>query len=838
MKCYLLLLRLMLLLSLLLGWSWCGCGWVTGGGEEEEGEAAAAAALLWERRVLLEFKASLEDPDGILSGWDILRNTNHCSWKGIRCNPNSRVVSIHIPGGGGGAGGAPPPGNSPLPLLCSKPSLRFPSVEFGGGAMRRGCGIPASPKLSGELSPLVAKLAKLRVLSLPFHRLAGQVPPQIWDMDSLTVLNLQGNNFTGRLPVTFVGLERLRVLNLGFNALDGQIPGSFLSRCRSLEILNLSGNNLRGLIPDFFPAPKLRGVYLANNHLHGTVPAALGWDCRYLEHLDLSGNSLVGEIPPALGNCNNLRTLLLFSNRLKGSIPHQLGQLRRLQVLDVSTNFITGLIPPHLGNCSQLSVLVLSTLQEEERNSYQGSIPAEITALPNLSVLWAPGASLQGNLPANWGDCQRLEMLNLAHNGFSGSVEGVFDKCNKLYYLDLSSNRLSGDVDVLHNNLTSGQIATFSFSFCPIAPSLNSESFAGLLLHIYSRSGKIPCGWSHTVGASLDNLSGTFLLSRKMMNFSSSFGSPYLDTFRRVLLPASPSDPADGNGSMDVQPRGGNYSSETKTGNHGFNSIEIASIASASAIVSVLLALVVLFFYTRTWTPDARVQVIEPKDITTFIDIGVPLLYENIVQATGNFNASNCIGSGGFGATYKAEISPGSLLAIKRLAVGRFQGAQQFHAEIKALGRPSNILLDNEYNAYLSDFGLSRLLGTSETHATTGVAGTFGYVAPEYAMTCRVSEKADVYSYGVVLLELISDKKALDPSFCAHENGFNIVSWACMLLRRGRAKEVFTEGLWDSGPHDDLVEVLHLAVTCTVETLSTRPTMKQVVQRLKRIQPS
>lgn len=327
-----------------------------------------------------------------------------------------------------------------------------------------------------------------------------------------------------------------------------------------------------------------------------------------------------------------------------------------------------------------------------------------------------------------------------------------------------------------------------------------------------------------------------------------------------------------------------------------------------------MLALIVLFFYTRKWHPKSRVGGSIRKEVTVFTDIGVPLSFENVVRATGSFNASNCIGNGGFGATYKAEISPGVLVAIKRLSVGRFQGVQQFDAEIKTLGRlrhpnlvtligyhasetemfliynylpggnlekfiqerstravdwrilhkialdialalaylhdqcvprvlhrdvkPSNILLDEDFNAYLSDFGLARLLGTSETHATTGVAGTFGYVAPEYAMTCRVSDKADVYSYGVVLLELISDKKALDPSFSSYGNGFNIVAWACMLLRQGRAKEFFTAGLWDAGPHDDLVEVLHLAVVCTVETLSTRPTMKQVVRRLKQLQPA
>ena len=345
-----------------------------------------------------------------------------------------------------------------------------------------------------------------------------------------------------------------------------------------------------------------------------------------------------------------------------------------------------------------------------------------------------------------------------------------------------------------------------------------------------------------------------------------------------------------------------------------FSPIEIASITSASIIVFVLIALVLLYVSMKKFVCHTVLgQGSGKKEVVTCNNIGVQLTYENVVRATGSFNVQNCIGSGGFGATYKAEIVPGVVVAVKRLSVGRFQGVQQFAAEIRTLGRvqhpnlvtligyhvseaemfliynylpggnlekfiqdrtrrtvewsmlhkialdiaralaylhdecvprvlhrdikPSNILLDNNFNAYLSDFGLARLLGTSETHATTDVAGTFGYVAPEYAMTCRVSDKADVYSYGVVLLELISDKKALDPSFSSFGNGFNIVAWASMLLRQGQACDFFTAGLWESGPHDDLIEILHLAIMCTGESLSTRPSMKQVAQRLKRIQP-
>ncbi|KAL3624067.1 hypothetical protein CASFOL_032883 [Castilleja foliolosa] len=302
------------------------------------------------------------------------------------------------------------------------------------------------------------------------------------------------------------------------------------------------------------------------------------------------------------------------------------------------------------------------------------------------------------------------------------------------------------------------------------------------------------------------------------------------------------------------------------------------------------------------------------NEVIIFTDIGVPLTYENVIRATGSFHINNCTGKGGFGAIYKAEIAPGVIVAVKRLAAGRFLSVDQFNAEIKILGRvhhpnlvtligyhasenemflihnfisggnlerfirekstepsvdwrilhkialdisraltylhheciprvlhrdvkPSHILLDEHHNARLSGFGEARFLEASETGTTTSVAGTYGYVAPEYAMTCRVSDKADVYSYGVVLLELVSDKRALDPSFSSYGNGFNIVDWACMLLKEGRAKEFFAAGLWDAGSHDDLMEVLHLAVVCASNSLSIRPSMKQVVKRLELLQP-
>ncbi|MBA0843365.1 hypothetical protein Goarm_000562 [Gossypium armourianum] len=481
-------------------------------------------------------------------------------------------------------------------------------------------------------------------------------------------------------------------------------------------------------------------------------------------------------------------------------------------IVNVSNNRLSGHIPSRIGViCRSLKFLDVS------KNQIEGIVPQSFRDLKSLVLLDLSGNKLRGLVPKGLYQLKNLKHLSLGSNNLSGAIPSSFGQFRSLEVSELSSKSLA----VRSADMT-----------------INTEDS------------------QNEVASSLGN----------------------------------------------------------RTVNKSLGPIEIASIACASVIVSVLLVLAVLFFYTRKRVPKSRVQVSESREITAFVDIGVPLTYETIVQATGNFSAGKCIGIGGFGATYRAEIAPGISVAVKRLAVGRFQGIQQFHAEVKTLEtmrhpnlvtlvgyhasetdmfllynylpggnlenfirerstravdwkiihkialdiahalaylhdectpkvlhrdvKPSNILLDNDCNAYLSDFGLSRLLGTSETHATTGVAGTFGYVAPEYAMTCRVSEKADVYSYGIVLLELISDKKALDPSFSSQANGFNIVSWACMLLQQGQAKDVFTLRLRDAGPHHDLVELLHLAITCTVDSLSTRPTMRQVVRRLKRIQPS
>ncbi|KZV43371.1 hypothetical protein F511_21963 [Dorcoceras hygrometricum] len=764
----------------------------------------------------------------------------------------------------------------------------------------------------GAIPIEVTSLSSLRVVWAPRATLEGMLPLSWGSCDNLEMLNLAQNFYSGHVPEGFSSCKKLHFLDLSSNRLSGEILDKLPVPC--MTRFDISGNSLTGSIPRFngscTPVQSIYGEFqepydpsaayisyfgyrtqmetslpffedagtfpvihnFGSNNFTGLVQslpfASERFGKQTVYAFLAAGNKLAGSFPGGLfDKCDQVRGMIVnvSENSLSGQIPTDIGtRCKSLLLLDASVNQLMGGIPSSIGDLVSLDVLNLSW------NHLQGPIPSNLSQIKDIRGLSLAGNALNGSIPASFAQLHSLEVLDLSSNYLSGEIPQDFENLRNLKVLLLNNNKLSGQIPAKVANITN--LSTFNVSF--------------------------------------NNFSGPLPLNYNSTKCNCFLGNPFLQACPSFLL-ASPSTDQHGDPQNDATSPSSSPNETSERG--GFNAIEIASITSSAAIVSVLVALIVLFFYTRKWKPRSRVSGTARKEVITFTDIGVPLTFDIVVRATASFNASNCIGSGGFGATYKAEVAPGVLVAVKRLALGRFQGVQQFDAEIKTLGRlrhrnlvtligyhasetemfliynylpggnlekfiqerstravdwrvlhkialdiaralaylhdqcvprvlhrdvkPSNILLDEEHNAYLSDFGLARLLGTSETHATTGVAGTFGYVAPEYAMTCRVSDKADVYSYGVVLLELISDKKALDPSFSSYGNGFNIVAWACMLLRQGHAKEFFTAGLWDSSPHDDLVEVLHLAVVCTVDSLSSRPTMKQVVRRLKQLQP-
>ncbi|CAI9293002.1 unnamed protein product [Lactuca saligna] len=150
-----------------------------------------------------------------------------------------------------------------------------------------------------------------------------------------------------------------------------------------------------------------------------------------------------------------------------------------------------------------------------------------------------------------------------------------------------------------------------------------------------------------------------------------------------------------------------------------------------------------------------------------------------------------------------------------------------FHRDVK----PHNILLDENYRAVVSDFGLSRSISLSRTHLTTKIEGTFGYLDPEYFRSGQLTEKSDVYAFGVVLMELLTRRKVVSSTNC----GEGLVSHFQFLVKQNRVLEILDQQVLDEALMDDIFLVTMLVKTCMKKNVKERQNMKEVVMGLDKL---
>ncbi|KAH7428068.1 hypothetical protein KP509_10G074200 [Ceratopteris richardii] len=510
---------------------------------------------------------------------------------------------------------------------------------------------------------------------------------------------------------------------------------------------------------------------LPSSKLWGSIASELV-KLDQLQRLALHQNTLYGSIPPALGNFSHLKVLLLHDNYLSGQIPPELGRLLELRILDISSNLLSGAIPDSLGNLKNLTNFNVST------NFLTGEIPEN-------GVLGSFGEqSFVGNM------------------GLCGQQVGEICKSQ---LVDPSANRNG------------------SFSPPKSVPGpppfglrkRSSKSSTGFLISALVTVGlslliALMCFWGcflyHKFGKKRKGFEDIEDSGAKLVIFHSDIPYTSKEILRRIEL----------------------LDESHIIGHGGFGTVYKLVMEDGSA-----------FAVKRIDKSSLSFDCFFERELKVLGSIK----HRNLVNLRGYCNSPSAklliydyLQNGTLEEVlHESEDINLTWGARLKVALGAARGIAYLHHDcspriIHRDVKSSNILIGENFEPHVSDFGLAKLLEDNISHVTTVIAGTFGYLAPEYLQSGRATEKTDVYSYGIVLLELISGKRPSDASFV--EKGLNIVGWAISLKKDRRWREVLDPRCEGVSP-ESLEALLQIATLCLCPMPDDRPTMHEVVKMLE-----
>jgi Leucine-rich repeat (LRR) protein len=706
--------------------------------------------------------------------------------------------------------------------------------------------------LSGEIPPQLANLTALRYLRLARNHLVGSVPGTFGDLTALAGLDLSVNQLSGPLPSSLGNLQSLLWLQLAENQLTGPIPPE-MTKCRSLLWLNLRNNLLSGPIPrDFFSLGlDASTTFAAIREANDFPPIDIG-ECS------LALSWIPGEDPPFENMAKNLKQELCRSQWLELLD----GKKISLAYWQLSNNSFTGSIPvPDVSQTSNLTCILLSY------NNLSGAIPENFSRVPfyNIDLRYN---YISGSVPDifEW-LAPTLQSLQLSFNNLSGVLPSSLNKLSFLWTYNFSYNPdLAGPVPdnaSFRNFDPSAWVNDPNLCRIPDATQIPgpqemrscNASSSGLMPDLFAgRSGfsnhlVLACTLIGVFGAILLFLIGgsvflLFLRCRKLHTMRRKQAAVFMDNDDcQVYDASSPVKyvPVNSFGGClqaltysDLLKATENFSSAKIIGDGGFGMVYKAKLADGTAV-----AIKKLVQDGAQGEREFRAEM-ETLGLIQHPNL-VPLL-GYCCRSRERLLVYKCLSNGSLDDwLYESEERAASLTWPLRLriAAGTAQGLAFLHHQCKPLiihrdMKTSNILLDEHFESCLTDFGLARLMELHMSHVSTVVAGTPGYVAPEYGETWRATAKGDVYSFGVVMLELASGKRPIGPEFHCMEGG-NLVAWVKTLTKANRYMEVYDPIVARTGDAESLGRFLTLAVSCTSTEARQRPTMLEVTEQLEEL---
>ncbi|XAR73576.1 Non-specific serine/threonine protein kinase [Bertholletia excelsa] len=716
---------------------------------------------------------------------------------------------------------------------------------------------------------------------------AWEIPRSLRNASTLQNFSANSANISGKIP-DFIGPDAfpgLVNLHLALNNLEGELPLSFSGS--QIESLWVNGQKLTGGIDVIQNMTFLKEVWLHSNGFSGPLPDFSG--LKSLEILNLRDNSFTGPVPESLVNLGSLKVVNLTNNLLQGPMPKFADSVAVDMAKDTNSFCL-----PQPGDCDPRVMTLLSIVKSLNypsrlAESWNGNDPcAEWFGITcndgNITIVNFQKMNLTGTISPEFAAIKSLQRLILADNNLTGSIPQQLTTLPAFTELDVADNNIYGKVPSFRSNvkintngnLDIGKDRSDSSSLDPSNKGSASSSNSDSGHNGGSRNGKSK-KWVGILVFSL--IGGVFVVLLIALAAFCLYKSKQ-KRFSRVQSPNA----------MVIHPRHSGSDNESVKITVAGSSVSVSAISEAQTIPTsetneiqmveagnMVISIQVLKTVTDNFSEEnilgqggfgtvykgelhdgtkiavKRMEsgVITGKGLAEFkseIAVLTKVRHRNLVALLGY-----CLDGNEKLLVY--EYMPKGTLSrhlfnwgeeglkplqwTRRLTIALdvARGVEYLHtlahqSFIHRDLKPSNILLGDDMRAKVADFGLVRLAPEGKGSIETRIAGTFGYLAPEYAVTGRVTTKVDVFSFGVILMELITGRKALDES--QPEESMHLVTW---FRRMHLSKDTFRKAIDPTIDLDEetlasIITVAELAGHCCAREPYQRPDMGHAVNVL------
>ncbi|XP_030553227.1 receptor-like kinase TMK4 [Rhodamnia argentea] len=830
---------------------------------------AAGTASSDDSAVMSEILTKLSPP-----GWS--SSQTYCKWKGVTCDSSSssRVTAIHL--ASSSLSGVLPSDLSSLSQLqtlsLQQNSLSGALPSFSGLAFLQYLYLDGNNFTSVPAGAFKG-LTSLQTLSLSGNLVLAPwpIPPELINSTSLVTFYADNANIVGTIPGFLGSLPNLLNLRVSYNNLTGTLPSSFGGSTIQSLWLNNQATGLSGGINVLAGMTDLTQVWLQKNQFTGPIPDLS--KCTTLFDLQLRDNRFTGVVPTSLLALPSLQNVSLDNNKLQGPVP---SSSRGIHITYDGTNSFCNTAP---GPCDPQVAALLEVA---------GALGYPITLVDS----WNGNDACQGWSAIS---CQgtNVTTVTFSKRGFSGTISPAFANLISLRTLLLNDNNLTGPIpdnlttltqlqvlDVSNNNL-SGLIPVFPTS---VKLTTTGNPFIGKLS---PGGGSSPSGTNSTSGGSPGRSNGSSLsggviaavvigvlifigvvlfvlykfcyINRRhrkfnrvdnpeigmevakngAMNGVNGFGG-----LPSELHSQSSGDHSDfpvfegGNVAISIQVLRQvthNFSEENILGRGGFGVVYKGELHDGTKIAVKRMESGAMGTkgMNEFQAEIAVLTKVRHRHLVALLGSCINgderlLVYEYMPQGTLTQHLFEWQEKGYAPLTWKQRVT--IALDVARGVEYLHSLAQQsfIHRDLK----PSNILLGDDMRAKVADFGLVKNAPDGKYSVETRLAGTFGYLAPEYAATGRVTTKVDVYAFGVVLMEIITGRKALDDTM--PDERAHLVTWfRRVLINKENIPKAIDQTLNpDEETLESIIKVAELAGHCTAREPFQRPDMGHAVNIL------